>query len=60
MEQQRGMSQSVYPVLEVVAVNGEPIWQVSGGGICARNHSGARALELFDALCRSKGITPPR
>lgn len=60
MEQQDGLPQSVYPLIEVVIINGEPIWQVCGGGICVRNRSGSRALELFYAQCQSKGLQVPQ
>lgn len=59
MEQHDGMPQSVYPVIEVVIVNGEPMWQVCGGGVCVRNKAGKRALEMFWAVCQSKGLQVP-
>jgi hypothetical protein len=60
MEQHDGMPQSVYPLIEVVIENGEPVWQVCGGGLCVRNRAGARALELFYAQCHSKGLAVPQ
>lgn len=53
-------SDQVYPILEVVIVDGEPVWQVSGGGITVRAKGGMRALELFWAQCSSKGVEPPQ
>jgi hypothetical protein len=53
-------SEDVYPVIEVIVDNGEPIWQVCGSGVCSRHRSGARALELFYAKCHAKGVTLPQ
>jgi hypothetical protein len=53
-------SEDVYPMIEVIMSNGEPIWQVCGGGICTRHRSGASALELFYVKCQSKGLTLPQ
>lgn len=51
-----GMIQSVDALREVVLVNGELMWQVSGGGVCVHSKSGAEAMELFRAQCQRKGI----
>ncbi len=53
-------SDDVYPMIEVIIHNGEPIWQVCGGGVCSRHKSGLRALELFYVQCQAKGIEPPQ
>jgi hypothetical protein len=54
------MPQSVYPMIEVVQVNGEPIWQVCGSGICTRHRVGSRALESFWAQCKQQGVELPQ
>ena len=54
------MPQSVYPLIEVVQVNGEPIWQVCGSGICTRHRAGYRALEMFWLQCSSQGLQAPQ
>ena len=54
-----GSLQSDDPVLSVVSVNGEPIWQVCGGGYCVRSRSGPQALDLLRALLLSRGVRPP-
>jgi hypothetical protein len=54
------MQQSVYPMIEVVQVNGEPIWQVCGSGICTRHKAGYRALESFWAQCKQQGVEVPQ
>ena len=54
------MQQSVYPMIEVVQVNGEPIWQVCGSGICTRHRAGNRALESFWAQCKQQGVEVPQ
>lgn len=54
------MPQSVYPMIEVVEEDGQPMWQVCGGGVCVRNKSGKRALEMFWALCQAKGLPVPQ
>ena len=54
------MPQSVYPMIEVVQVNGEPIWQVCGSGICTRHKAGSRALESFWAQCSKQGLEAPQ
>ena len=53
-------SEDVYPVIEVIIENGEPIWQVCGSGVCSRHKSGQRALELFYVKCQTKGIELPQ
>jgi hypothetical protein len=50
----------VYPTFEVIAIDGQPVWQVCGGGICVRSRGGHRALELFWAQCRSRGLPVPQ
>jgi hypothetical protein len=50
-------SEDVQPIIEVIIDNGEPIWQVHGGGITSRHRSGLRALELFHAKCQAQGLT---
>jgi hypothetical protein len=60
MEQENGMPQSVYPLIEVVVENGQPMWQVCGSGLCVRNKAGSRALEMFWALCQSRGLPVPQ
>jgi hypothetical protein len=54
------MQQSVYPMIEVVQINGEPIWQVCGSGICTRHRAGYRALEMFWMQCSSQGLQAPQ
>lgn len=54
-----GSDQSVYPIIEVVIRDGQPVWQVSGGGITVYAQGGKRALELFWAECASKGLQLP-
>jgi hypothetical protein len=49
-------SDDVYPMIEVIIDNGEPIWQVHGGGVTSRHRSGLRALELFYAKCHAMGL----
>lgn len=48
------------PELEVVIRDGQPIWRVCGMGLCVEDGSGTRAAEVFDALCRSRGVELPR
>jgi hypothetical protein len=48
------------PTWEVVPRGGQLVWRVCGMGMCVEECSGARAAEEFDALCRSRGIEPPR
>lgn len=55
-----GSDQSVYPMIEVVIHDGQPVWQVSGAGIVVHAQGGKRALELFWAACASKGLQPPQ
>lgn len=54
-----GSDQSVYPQIEVVIRDGQPIWQVSGAGITVHAQGGKRALELFWATCAAKGLQLP-
>lgn len=51
--------QSVYPLIEVVIRDGQPVWQVSGAGITVHAQGGKRALELFWAACAAKGLQLP-
>lgn len=60
MAQENGMPQSVYPMIEVVVEDGQPMWQVCGAGLCVRNKAGKRALEMFWALCQAKGLPVPQ
>jgi hypothetical protein len=60
MKQEGVFHQSVYPLIEVVTINGEPIWQVCGSGICTRHRAGSRALESFWAQCSKQGIEMPQ
>ncbi len=48
------------PTWEVVARDGQILWRVCGAGLCVESCCGQRALADFEALCLSKGITPPR
>lgn len=48
-----------YPVMEVVVVDGEPVWQVSGRGMTVRAKGGHQALERYWALCRTNGLPVP-
>jgi len=45
------------PVLEVVVSNGEPIWRLCAGDLCAESRSGAEAWLKLLILCRDAGIT---
>lgn len=45
--------------MTVVTVDGEPLWQVCGHGVCVRDRAGLRALEQFRLLCRAKGLPVP-
>ena len=47
-----------HPTTEVIDRDGEPLWRICSGGICVEDRCGSRAIELFDALCRSHGIEP--
>jgi len=44
------------PVLEVVISNGEPIWRLCAGDLCAESKSGAGAWLKLLRLCRDAGI----
>jgi hypothetical protein len=48
------------PTLEVIPRDGRLYWRVCGMGICVEECSGERARAEFEALCRSKGMEPPR
>lgn len=52
--------QSVYPTIEVVVRDGQPIWQVSGAGMVVHAHAGHKALERYWALCRTNGLDVPQ
>ena len=45
--------------MAVVTVDGEPLWQVCGHGVCVRDRAGLRALEQFRLLCLAKGLPLP-
>lgn len=51
--------QQEYPTIEVVPVDGRPVWQVSFSGISVRADSGQRAVELLREACRAKGLPVP-
>jgi hypothetical protein len=48
------------PTWEVVPRGGQLLWRVCGGGVCVEECSGERARSEWEALCRSRGIEPPR
>jgi hypothetical protein len=48
-----------YPVIQVVCIDGEPIWQITGYGLCVHEHCGQRAWDVFRAQCRSRGLPVP-
>jgi hypothetical protein len=52
-------SQYGYPVIQVVCIDGEPIWQITGYGLCVHEHCGQRAWDVFRAQCRSRGLPVP-
>jgi len=47
------------PTIEVVERNGEPVWRVTGLGICVENRCGARARELWQQLAEAEGYSGP-
>ena len=58
--QARAMDTRDLPTIEVVPRGGQLLWRVCGLGLCVEECSGARAMQMFDALCLSRGIEPPR
>jgi hypothetical protein len=58
--QASGMDTRSLPTIEVVPRGGRLLWRVCGMGMCVEECSGARAMQMFDALCLSRGIEPPR
>jgi len=47
------------PTVEVISVNGEPLWRVSFGGIAVEERCGHRAMEKLLAICASRGVAMP-
>lgn len=56
----RWVMQQEYPTIEVVPVDGRPVWQVSFSGVSVRADSGQRAVELLREACRAKGLPVPQ
>ena len=48
------------PTIEVVPRDGRLMWRVCGAGMCVEELLLTKAWSEFEALCRSKGIEPPR
>ena len=48
-----------YPILDVVCVNGKPVWRIRGFGMVVHEHCGRRAWEVFRAECASHGLPVP-
>ena len=48
------------PTIEAVQRGGQLMWRVCGMGLVVEECSGSRAWAEFEALCRSRGIEPPR
>ena len=48
------------PTIEAVQRGEQLMWRVCGMGLCVEECSGQRAWDEFEALCRSRGIEPPR